>query len=68
MWFNDGHSYKNDKGKKNFSDGGEGLNRVMVSYGNVACDDWILLLFFLNIASTNLHVPFLTQNLEFQKM
>jgi hypothetical protein len=43
MWFNDGHSYKNDKGKKNFSDGGEGLYRViMVSYGNGACDDGIL--------------------------
>jgi hypothetical protein len=69
MWFNDGQSYNNDKGKKNFSDGGEGLYRViMVSYGNGACDDWILFFFFLNIASTNLHVPFWTQNLEFQKM
>jgi hypothetical protein len=46
MWFNDGHSYNNDKEKKNFSDGGEGLYRVMVSYGNGACDDWILFFFF----------------------
>jgi hypothetical protein len=45
MWFNDGHSYNNDKGKKNFSDGGEGLYRVMVSYSNGACDDWILFFF-----------------------
>jgi hypothetical protein len=44
MWFHDGQ-LQNDKGKKNFSDGGDGLYRVMVSYGNGACDDGILFFF-----------------------